>query len=372
MQLLIPVSWLLSLKKPYNFYIEKNIEEALFSNKKNRVSSCSSIFPMKYLLTIFIFVSTISCVKVEVEENPLLFFWEEMDKKYVYFEEKKVDWDSIKIEIQFLVPNIEEELITGFEKMIYPLNDRHVSVNLGEDIYITSPSKEKYFHYNLLADLSRYGAKEIIDFDRIDCAQLDNRIVYIRLYSFKYYIPDFYSILKPYNYDNGLILDIRNNAGGKESVMLDLAANFITGKQTVFYKKNKNGYGHNDFTDYKAIEMEGINRFSGIDIVIITDYWTYSSANLFASLMQNCTSAILVGNNTGGGGANPTDGILPNGWNYSISQNPYFDSNHKSLELGVEPDYKIAFGEEEYQKYTKTQIHPQLEFAYHLLVNNEN
>jgi C-terminal processing protease CtpA/Prc len=327
---------------------------------------------MKYLLTILIFVSIISCVEVEIEENPLLFFWEEMDKKYVFFEEKQVNWDSIKTEIQFLNPNNKEELITGFEKMIYPLEDRHVSVGFGEDIYITPPQKKKFFHSYLLNDLSRYGAVQIIDSDGFERAQLNNKIVYVRPYTFKYYVPEFYNTLRTFNYDNGLILDIRNNQGGLESAMLDLAANFISGKQTVLYVKNKNGYGHNDFTDYNVIELEGSNRFPGINIVVITNNWTYSAANLFASIMQNCTNAILVGDTTGGGGANVTGGTLPNGWDYSISQNPYFDINHKSLEPGTEPDYKIAFGEEEYQKYTKTQIHPQLEFAYHLLVNNEN
>lgn len=326
---------------------------------------------MKYISIIFLVLSLVSCVEVEVEENPLLFFWEEMDKKYVFFDEKQVDWDSIKAEIQSLDPNNEEELIAGFKKMIYPLNDRHVSVSFGEDIYITTPSKEEFFNYYLLTDLSRYGAERIIESDGFDCAQLYNKIVYVKLYTFKYYIPQFYNTLKTFNYDNGLILDIRNNQGGLDGAALDFAANFISGKQTVLYTKHKNGYGHNAFTGYRPIELEGSNRFPGTGIVLITDNWTYSAANMFSSVMKNFTTAILAGNTTGGGGGSLTGGTLPNGWDYTFTQNPYFDINFKSLESGVEPDYKIDFGEEEYQEYTKTQIHPQLEFAYNLLINNE-
>lgn len=53
---------------------------------------------MKYLFIIFV-LFTVSCVEVEVEENPLLFFLEEMDNKYIHFEEKNMNGDSIKYEI---------------------------------------------------------------------------------------------------------------------------------------------------------------------------------------------------------------------------------------------------------------------------------
>jgi len=78
---------------------------------------------MKYFLSIFILLF-FSCTRIEVEDNPLYFFWEEMDKKYVFFEEKQIDWDSVRRTLHKYDPDIRSELVSGFSSMISPLKDR--------------------------------------------------------------------------------------------------------------------------------------------------------------------------------------------------------------------------------------------------------
>jgi len=52
---------------------------------------------MKKYLLLFIGILLISSCSFEEEHctDPFEFFWREMDRKYVYFEEKGVDWDAV-------------------------------------------------------------------------------------------------------------------------------------------------------------------------------------------------------------------------------------------------------------------------------------
>jgi hypothetical protein len=314
----------------------------------------------------FVIIVICGCSQIEVEENPLLFFWEEMDEKYVYFEEKNINWDSIRdIALQYNYLDTTE-LISGFNAMIKPLKDRHVWVSDGEE----SMGYSFRSFNNIIFDLRHYSESNIFINEYIYISQLANDIVYIWPKSFRSYFPDLKETLNTYNYKNGIIIDVRNNSGGALSACLDLASNFIQGEHTVLYQKAKNGHGHNDFTDYTPIKVEGSNSFQGIKTVVIADKPTYSAANLFVSVMKNITNSTIIGNITGGGAAISTHGILPNGWAYSISQQPLFDTNFRSLEPGVEPHYLIPFREEEFQEYISSpeRIHPQMDYAYKLLL----
>lgn len=314
----------------------------------------------------FIIVVLCGCSQIEVEENPLLFFWEEMDKKYVYFEEKNINWDSIRdVALQYNYLDTTE-MVSGFNAMIKPLKDQHVWVYNGEEIMTHSVQSYNYLSLNL----SHYSESNIFVNEYIYISQLANDIVYVWPKSFRSYFTDLKEALSTYNYKNGIIIDVRINSGGFINATMDMASYFIEGQHTVLYDKSKNGHGHSDFTDYIPIKIEGSNSFSGIKTVVIADKPTYSAANSFVSVMKNFTNSIIVGNITGGGGASSVSGILPNGWTYSISQQPGFDVNFNSLEPGVEPHYLIPFEEEEFQKYISSpeRIHPQVDFAYKLLL----
>ena len=124
---------------------------------------------------------------------------------------------------------------------------------------------------------------------------------------------------------------------------------------------------HNDFTDFYSITLLGIGYFSNAKLVMITDSGTYSTANSFVSIMKNFANILIIGGKTGGGGATSSEGVLPNGWLYSISVDPKFDINHLSLENSIEPDYQVEFGQAEAELYHQTKIHSQMEYAFSIL-----
>ncbi|MDR1897296.1 MAG: hypothetical protein LBR10_10960 [Prevotellaceae bacterium] len=319
---------------------------------------------MKYCLFIcgLLFIS---CSQIRIEENPLLFFWEEMDKKYVYFEEKQINWDSVKNTLHLYNPDNDSDLLSGFTSMINTIKDGHVWIATDETV-ITFYDSEYY--NNPVMELDIYDAGNLIDTDVYTIAQLKNNTVYVAIKTFlKPSSSAVTELVNGYNYSNGIIMDIRNNTGGYIECVLDLASCFIKGNHNVLYTRHKKSRKHDDFTDYKPISVVGKNLFGDVKLVIITDKRTYSAPNSFVSIMRNFTNTVLVGNKTGGGGAQSCRSILPNGWGYSISENPHFDVNFKSLEPGVEPDYLIVFGEQQYDEYQETGIHCQMEFAFQLL-----
>lgn len=316
---------------------------------------------MRFSIFVLILILS-SCTAIEVEENPLFFFWEEMDKKYVFFEDKQIDWDSVKRTLYTYDPGIKTDLVSGFSSMIIPLQDRHVWVNTGETYITYSPQ-----HDFAIVNLKPYLPSKIEENTIFSIVQLSEKIVYIEIRTFASSFIQLEEKLVNYDYSNGIIMDIRRNQGGSPDVILELASYFISGKHVVLYQKYKKGRGHNDFTKHKPISLEGNNLFGDAKIILLIDKLTYSSANLFASIMKEFTGAILVGNNTGGGGASSVKGVLPNGWGYSLSQEPYFDINFNSLESGVSPHYFIMFDKEQYEQ--QNQRHNQMEFAYKLLTN---
>jgi hypothetical protein len=331
----------------------------------------------------------ISCSRVDIEENPLLFFWNEMDRRYVFFEEKHINWDSVKNTLHLYNTNDDSELLYAFRKMTGILNDNHVWVHWANQSSVSDTKmmdmsnddvdgNDEYDPYSLDynynrsdIDLEKYSASNIITIgNEYKIAQLQSNIVYLEMCSFVN-SSSVIELLKNYNYTKGIIIDIRRHGGGSVNDLLETSSCFIKGTHNVLYVKYKKSRRHDDFTDYRPISIAGKNKFDETNLLIIIDAGTYSAANLFTSILKNLTNAVLVGNKTGGGGAIGNRGILPNGWIYSISENKYYDSEFGLLEFGVQPDYLIVYAKEEDDEFMITGYHNQMDFAFSYLLRNE-
>ncbi|MCL1867683.1 MAG: hypothetical protein FWF72_01865 [Paludibacter sp.] len=50
---------------------------------------------MKYFSVVLFSIFLLSCSPIEQENDLFVYFWETMNKNYVFFEEKGVNWDSV-------------------------------------------------------------------------------------------------------------------------------------------------------------------------------------------------------------------------------------------------------------------------------------
>ncbi len=298
-----------------------------------------------------------SCEKLFFDEaietnDPMTNFeylWNECDRKYSYFELKKINWDSIKtVYTGKVYPGMSDDsLFNVLGAMLSALKDDHTNLisdfnisrfgvkylgqdnfdwriivdhYLGSDYYISGPLK-----HNFLPD-ENIGYVRFSEFSGIKNENLD-------------------FVLNRYKFTDGIILDIRENGGGYISDVFKILSRFINTKTLIYYVKIKTGEGHNDFSEP---EPTYIYPYSGIKylkkVIILTDRGTYSAGSLTSLGSKALANVSLVGDYTGGGLGLPNGEQLPNGWSFrfSVTQTLTLDKNPE-YEKGVPPDYHVLF-----------------------------
>jgi C-terminal processing protease CtpA/Prc len=328
---------------------------------------------MKYLiLPLLLFI--VACTSVEELRDPFDFFWTEMDKKYVYFEEKGIDWDAVYTAYKPRTQTgNENDLLQVFQEIIDMLKDGHVAVSTPDTTIFYD--WERKIDEVLVLDLHRYTPSQQVFIDDLyKVVQLKNDIVYIGFFTFSpsFDYKKFQNILANYSCSRGVIVDVRANVGGFFRNVGELAACFFTQQHIVLYEKHKTGHGRTDFSGYFPITMAGRNIIEDkIPVVVLVGCSTYSGANDFAAIMKSLPNVTLMGTRTGGGGATRADLIMPNGWILSYSQAPMYDIHYNSLEAGVEPHYIIPTTAADVEEMRQTGIHKLMEAAYQHLNKNE-
>lgn len=285
--------------------------------------------------------------------------WQIIDEHYCFFEEKKeeygLDWAQCHKEYRnMLTPNMTKfQLFEVCGKMLKELRDGHVNL-------VSSFNIERYWDWFECypANYSDSLQRTYIGTDyRITCGIryciLPDNVGYV-------YIPTFENGFGDGNLDaifsylslcNALIVDVRNNDGGLLTSAQSLASCFINKKTTVGYIRHKTGKGHNSFSSPQAITITPAQGMRWQKpVAILTNRRTYSAANSFVTYMKNVTKAVIVGDKTGGGAGMPFNNELPNGWTIRFSASPMFDTQMRSTEGGVMPDYKVDMTSDDFHK----------------------
>lgn len=106
--------------------------------------------------------------------------------------------------------------------------------------------------------------------------------------------------------------------------------------------RTKTGPGSEDFSSWENMSIsprEGAT-YSG-EIVLLCNRTSYSASTFFAQMMKAHPKAIIMGDDTGGGGGVPAYGELPNGWLYRFSSSQTINPKGEDIEGGVEVDQKV-------------------------------
>jgi hypothetical protein len=326
-------------------------------------------------VTFAFFLLATSCAPMEVPDDVFEFFWSEMDRKYVFFDEKGVDWDAIYATYRHRAKAADEAaLLQIFREVVDTLKDGHVTLSTPDTTLFYDVGKGRDEVSASASNVSRYysvpGREEFSADRSYHIFQLRSDVTYIALYSFfpTFRFQDLQNIIANYACSSGIIVDVRINSGGYEHNVAEWSSCFFTGRRTVFYEKHKTGSGHGDFTGYIPIEVTGRGVIDEkIPVVLLTGAYTYSGANLFAAIMKHLPTVTLVGTTTGGGGSTRLAAALPNGWTYTYSQAPKYDVHHSSLEAGVTPHYNIPATIEDAEEMQRTGTDKLMEFVYQYL-----
>lgn len=296
--------------------------------------------------------SVISCEKLVFEkemDTPTGNFemlWKFVNEHYPMFREKEIDWGQIHEHYRSQVSNSmsDEALFNVLANMLNELKDGHVN--------LYSPFKSSFYDINISGFnnfdpefiQTNYLGSSYYKKNSVSAA-LINQVLYIG-------IGDFSSSLKEpirYLYDTyatsvqGIIIDVRNNGGGNRKNAMDLAATLTNKSAVAGVLKYKNGPGANNFTDllYEYIQPDP-EHYWNTDVVILVNRSTYSATNSFVAMCKPMEHVTVMGDTTGGGGAELTDGELPNGWIYRIPTAVYYGPGLEFIENGVAPEVYVG------------------------------
>lgn len=315
---------------------------------------------MKVTAFLFLGVLVSSCEEVLIEpaisNDPVSNFeemWKGYDEWYALFDVKAVDWQAVYQAYRPLVTEqtSDEELKTIFHAMIDPLNDNHTyiiptdrSPRIESGIFDTLTVQTDFslaLIPQYVQDFSHYGAA-------IDYGMLPGNIGYIHFGDF---IPSQHfhrkaldEILAKLQGTIGLVIDIRDNAGGNDATAQYVAGRFATSRHLYMTVRKKSGPGHQEFTNTIPwyVEPTGGTRYTQ-PIILLTSRWTQSAGETFTLAMNQLPHVTQVGDFTSGGFSDNIARELPNGWFCFMSIGDYRAADGHSYEgIGIEPDIRLV------------------------------
>nr|WP_314175614.1 S41 family peptidase [Streptomyces sp. DSM 40971] len=307
-------------------------------------------------------------------------FWQTFEENYPFFEAKGVDWHAVRDRYR---PRIDSdttpaELFAVFRKMVTPLYDAHVAVLAGDagsfgqvrpGTEMPTPQLDaKVRKFIEKRDLGGHALREFAG-GRIGYADLPGGQGYLRVSGFTGYTED-----GDYAADRaelrraldavltrertarlkGLIVDLRVNGGGSDSLGLELAAR-LTGRPHFAYAKA----ARNDPSDPSRFTRPqpsyiqpagGRPHFTG-PVAVLTGGSTVSAGETFTqALMERPGRTVRIGQPTQGVFSDTLERRLPNGWSFTLPNEEFRTRDGRTFDgTGVPPHIaEPVFTDEEF------------------------
>lgn len=316
-----------------------------------RYFSSYKYFFLSSFVLLFSYIN-ISCEKglnlKNKEVKPVSIFnevWQLIDRRYALFEVKQLNWDSTYTQYRRRISDdmSERELFVAIANMLEVLKDGHVSLLAPFD----SATYQGYFklyprNFNFSIIKQRYLKNDYLSFGPLLYKVVDN-VGYIYYGSFNEDISDntLDSIFKLIGKTKGLILDVRNNAGGSSVNSGKLFRQFIANRQLIKYEKGKKGPGRFVYLDPEPFYLNPGNHYYNKKICVLTNRTCFSTTNDFVLYMSGLSNVTLIGDQTGGGGGIPYDVQLSNGWKLQYTATITLSPQKQPIETGIHPDIPL-------------------------------
>jgi hypothetical protein len=311
------------------------------------------------LLVVLIASVFFSCEKRLLKDNytssPTVVFehlWEDLNKRYTYFEEKGINRDSL---YQFYKERVNDglnqfELFDTLTALLFALEDGHVNLTSSFDRSRNWEWFQDYplnFNENILR--TNYLKKDFRITGPFTNKVIDS-VLYVRYSSFmsEFSTAQLNQIITWAKETKGIVLDIRHNGGGQLQRAERLAGAFTSTNLIYGKSRYKSGAGVDEFTPWNSLEIPAKDGevYTG-SVVVLTNRSSYSSSSFFALMAKALPNVTLMGDQTGGGGGVPVYGELPNGWRYRFSGSQTLDLEGNHIEFGVPVDISVTMTPED-------------------------
>jgi len=286
--------------------------------------------------------------------------WHTFNEQYAFFDLYNVDWQAQynQYRPRVTADTTPDELFGIFAEMLTPLNDSHVtltrdeknSVEFGTDA-LNTPFFNDAVEYMRTHVTRREGTTALAN-RRLFYRHLDERTGYIFLAGMAGYNDDVQAeiatagsaidqALQDLAGVDTLIIDNRFNLGGYDGVALELASRFAPDGRKVYTKQARLGDG---FTADRQIDLEPRGQTFDGRVILLNSRLTVSAAEIFVMAMSTLPNVTIIGETTDGHFSDALTRQLPNGWQITLSNEVYRDSNGQVHEGGgLEPHMSIPF-----------------------------
>jgi len=314
-------------------------------------------------------------------------FWQTFNDHYSFFELKNVDWtlqrDTLRSRVS--VNTSDEELFDVLAEMITPLADGHNSIESQDGEQGFGVSRKPGLFGIIIAEYEQLPAEGRIELQEYDQQQLElakdaivsrlgedaeikrsdtenvswstlpNNIGYVLIDGMEGFSESgepaddreaidtiFSQVLSDLSTVDSMIIDLRFNEGGNDGNSLRIASHFAEARTLVYRKQARSGDTRLPLEDI-FVEASTTAPFLK-PVVLLTSTETASAAEVFILAMREVSDARLVGEASAGVFSDELPKSLPNGIEYSMSSEYYFDVNGEIYEdRGVPVDIEIPF-----------------------------
>lgn len=267
---------------------------------------------------------------------------------------------SEKIKDNYLSADVAAEIESSISAAVKSgkfnnLSDEEFAVALTD--YLRSISKDKHFYVEYLKDYrpetNRTNDKKQQELDNIsnslenfgfeDVKRLAGNVGYINFKGFAEPKSSETALAAAMNFvanTNSLIIDLRENRGGDNGMLLEFCSYFFNAKTNVYQTYFRNtGKNVENWTQAKVKGQKYLSK----DVYFLTSGKTFSAAEGLAFILQNYKLAKVIGEQTGGA-ANPVEPfIVGNKYLLLIPVGKVTTALTKTNweQIGVTPDEKI-------------------------------
>jgi carboxyl-terminal processing protease len=293
--------------------------------------------------------------------------WRTFHKRYPFFELRNVDWDKQhdRYRPRITSNTSDDELFAILCQMLDPLDDGHVELKAKgggkrKKRWFTAEKKPRFhreFSKREIKELFKTTERTLVaqGFDKPAktgawmlryCRSRD--LGYLRILELegvkkRKLATALDGIARDFDSLKGMIIDIRDNPGGEDSIALAIINRFCDRKRVAFHRKTKTGPGADDFAPLKTwyLEPRGKVQFTG-PVALLTCDAVFSGGEAFALAIRELPHVTIIGDRTNGIFSYQLERKLPNGWEYCLSYQVYLSAEMVCYEgKGVPPDIEL-------------------------------
>ncbi|QDW21034.1 S41 family peptidase [Flavobacterium sp. KBS0721] len=306
-------------------------------------------------------------------------FWLTFSDNYAFFRERNVNWQQVYSDYLPKVRKLktEQEFALLLREIVRKINDGHIRLEIPQalitktNVAISKPVKSKQ---EVISDLQnayvdnvktynggvlqwgflkngKTGYISVTDMNnfadyvpKLDQDSKDFRKKYEAISDTKTPLAIFEDelrgvdsimkiIIEDFKSTEAIVIDLRFNGGGYETVALKLLGYFVTEQKDILSVKAKTKRGFSAGQHYNLLPAKNPYRKK---VYLLTGHNTASAAEIFALGTLSYPEIIRIGSPTAGIFSELLWKELPNGWEFSLSNEVYSDSKGKSYEgIGI-------------------------------------